>query len=134
MNILEYKEFIDKMNDYETAHAKAIEDFLKEILETFELKAFAWQGYTPSFNDGDPCEYSGGVADFFEYLEDEDEEFQGVIKAWRNQTQEQRNVAESLNFLEDIFKRYDSYGHRFFAWIDEGGKVHAKTADYECGY
>lgn len=65
MKLEELKQKIEDTNREIRDNAKtALEGSFKEIFEEYpELHGFRWTQYTPSFNDGDPCEFTVGDID-----------------------------------------------------------------------
>lgn len=57
---------VTKQNEYEefkktTYTEENLEKLMKEVFDEYKLDALLFVGYTPSFNDGDPCEHNSDV-------------------------------------------------------------------------
>ena len=72
MNINELKEKIKETNKLVSEHAKEVLD--KAFADIFtkypEVVGFKWKQYTPTFNDGDPCEFYLGEPDYILYTKE----------------------------------------------------------------
>lgn len=132
--------------------SKNFKSFLKELfLEYPEVKRLIWEGYTPSFNDGDPCTHSEELYinwtereldDSYDY-EDEDEE-RGRLQFYWNEIlnfegeappeevaidSDLRQILYNFNYVEDNYNT--DYIVQFYM---KDGEVVEKYEYYDCGY
>lgn len=144
---------MSKINEY-LEHQKAIDELVKDngnemIQDLFNglftqyknLDVLFIYGYTPSFNDGDPCYHrqyveveSGDITDRVdEYLDllDEDEEVEYNVNLTYDETV---SITDSVDELEDLFERIYDTGYYIIARREEDGSIDIVNGDYDCGY
>lgn len=102
------------------------------------------QGYTPGFNDGEPCEHSSyfyygeDLKSFAEEYESDDvQEFLDPFKDGFNSVDEERDLDptfhKAVDIADDIIHNY--YGTDYQVMLVIGnGSVKMIKEDYECGY
>lgn len=123
------------------------------IFEKYELNAILFHGYTPSFNDGDPCTHYGDVFDgreVFDYVEfdeiaeltgleeDQEDKFNEKLSAieWEDRstykrTDEWRAVHNDLSTINDIVEYVYETNYNVLVYRDvEDGEVKIKHDDY----
>lgn len=102
------------------------------------IRVIGCTGYTPGFNDGDPCTHSQ------EFWINEDENYKPYLsngQLWDGEG----NEPESYEYKEfekyiDILKQLENVIERMYntdfhiVWYKEDGKVVMKVEDYYCGY
>lgn len=128
-------------------------ELLQEMFEFFfskhpEAKVVSVFGYTPSFNDGDPCTFSANI-EFGDALElatglsdEEQEEIAALFGedsfdeldnpndfGWEHAYQIQNSIDTEL--LRQV---NGEDGWLVIAVADPTGKVHVYEAEYDCGY
>lgn len=133
-------------NKYSQAIADAIEPGLKYIAETYgdKLGAITIVGWTPGFNDGEPCEHSTdymyGYSDLqnygLEYLLDDwfdgDED-----KIKRLLVQDVKVTDEVKMFVATALDGYieEKHGTNYrVSIIFENGTYRIEEDEYDCGY
>jgi hypothetical protein len=147
----------------EESASKDIVDMLKTLMKENPLiKAISWQQYTPSFNDGDPCEFtlSGPFIKFSNevtgagdhgVLDDEDSDkgfhdlqydvntefFKSKMDILNHEDIQQleKTTSEVKKVMNSLFEMEDSL-HSMFG---DGVNVVVtqkglETEDYDCGY
>ena len=104
------------------------------------LKQLAIQGYTPSFNDGDPCVHRTysyiDNGDWAEYDEDKYYDAEKDDYAMVNDiTDEQaRDIKKVLDKFKTILKYQFGTGWEVFISKNSDGSVSINKDDYDCGY
>lgn len=149
----DYRTFI-KANCTEE-NAKLI---LKEIMEKYELDFITFVGYTPYFNDGEPCEHSsytvtdkGENADHFNFdefdgadyedhdyklhVENPDFKYNEKVDAWdwRENREDLNKMNSELEVVEFILEQLYETNYKVFAFVnkdDEIALVHEDYYDY----
>lgn len=119
------------------------------FFEETGLQMITWNQYTPSFNDGEPCEFTVGEAIFVrkgfdpeELLgaeEYEDDELYGTVEysSWRDNAGDDPLSSVCAKFNGFLQQNYDvleqmfdgDYGTTVYLTKDE-----VYTAEYDCGY
>lgn len=119
------------------------------ILTKFNLKVLYYRGYTPGFNDGDPCVHSFEVAisrDYFisnlSFTGDDIHSFTKLESTFYHNAPEQEPFDEetskefwdTLNYYldDEIVSIFDTNNEITFHKID--GKVELFRDDYDCGF
>lgn len=119
-------EVVELQRKAKEARKAALEPFLEALAKSGEVSIITVRGYTPSFNDGEPCEHS---ADFWVNLEqhygdeidmtgDVEEiwdEFQHTYN-WNNQTRQRDYIPEAI---EHNRKLCAEHGHVYLPPSDE---------------
>lgn len=117
--------------------AQEFEPFLKAVLSENEFPFVVMAGYTPSFNDGDICEF-GIYIDFdadrlSEVFEDVD--FSNIDQLTEDQEKNSREVENALHKIEDILQESLGDGWEVIAGFDASGEFHYNfNNEYDCGY
>lgn len=124
------------------ASSAALKEGLADIFNTYEgLETIAWRQYAPSFNDGDPCEFSAhvdsdslfinGVSRWDDEEEDEedDEELPTLTKEQREEIADA--ASELLEALGNEFFE-ETYGNGKTVTLKRNGEH--TTRDYYDGY
>ena len=150
-------DFYSRIEQYTTLKASIVEDlkqdlpgFIEKVLKAADFPFMEMRGYTPGFNDGDPCEFGvhmdmtygfGEYQDRFEnafenadfsnldYLTWEHVRQNGQVRARANQVQKifydlQEILEDALEGNFSILAAFDATG-AFYCEID---------TEYECGY
>lgn len=154
----DYKRINDELNRKLQEHGTTffVGLFQKLFDENQGLNKLAVVGWTPGFNDGEPCTHSSEVfvglthrgysgRNYADYEDREDvTEFfveevndDGEVEDGTNPNAEcttLKQVKEILESFEDIFERV--YHTNFFIKVtrDEDGTVLVDVDDYDCGY
>lgn len=146
----EYRTFI-KANCTEE-NAKLI---LKEIMKTYELDFITFVGYTPSFNDGEPCEHStytvtdksenydhfnfdvleGSNYDDHEYklhVEKSDLKYNEKVDAWdwRENSEEISKMNSELEVVEFILEQVYETNYKVFVFVNKEDKITLVQEEY----
>lgn len=118
----------------------------KFFFEETGIQAVIWNQYTPSFNDGEPCEFTLGdpvfitkgfdSEDLLSADEYEDDELYGTIPYSRYRDYDHplsaacAKFADLLQSIEDVLEStYGNYGTTVYLTKDE-----TYEAEYDCGY
>lgn len=106
-------------------------------------------GYTPGFNDGDPCSHTQYCAfdaeeindtfDFYDYFgdldidEDEVDDLTSKLNS-KLQNKEAYEVERKIDDVEELLERV--YGTDFYLCVlrKEDGTIEINEGDYDCGY
>lgn len=142
---------MSKMNDY-LKHQKAIneltqnhgEEMIQELFErlfssTSALDVVFIYGYTPGFNDGDPCyhrqyvevgsdEVNERIEEYLDIL-DEDESYNDNLSS-----DEADEIVSSIDELSDLFEQIYDTDFYVIARRAEDGSIEIHIGDYDCGY
>lgn len=146
----EYEDFIDKNCTLETA-TEILEGLFKEA----ELDVLLFIGYTPGFNDGDPCEHSSyPVTDSEEIYENEsmyditdydyeDHKYKAEIqsesfiinKDYNSKSYEERAVhREEIDLVNFIFDKLYHTNYQVEVYINKDDEIVVEQSEYYCGY
>lgn len=130
---------------------QSLSPLLADICKEYDLPGIYLYGYTPGFNDGDPCVHSQSTGEYYECEDGEDEhcgvdgefesnEHQTLAEAsnkalgeWRSE--KRKMVEDLLSAMEDAF--HEAYGTDWFLlWEYEpiGNTVILHRGNYDCGY
>lgn len=99
-------EVVELQRKAKEARKAALEPFLEALAASGEVSIITVRGYTPSFNDGEPCEHSadywvnleqhyGDEIDMTGDLEEIWDEFQDTYN-WNNQTRQRDYIPEAI--------------------------------------
>ncbi len=134
---------------YEQEIKDAIDPGLKYIAETYgdELGVITILGWTPGFNDGEPCEHTtehlygyGALANYgLEYLVED--WFEGVENA-EDKIEEllEKEVNTPKEVLEFVWNALENWADRKYEtnyrvhFIFENGTYRIEEDEYDCGY
>lgn len=150
---------MNKFEEY-NSHLNAIRQLVKNhgdemvtgffetlFAENKNLDVVLINGYTPSFNDGDPCSHTqyctfdtdeiNDTFDFYDHFcdEDEDDVDEKVEKLNANLSNtESYDIERKMDGIEDLLERV--YDTDFYICIlrNEDGSIEINTGDYDCGY
>lgn len=124
-----------------------VEALFQEIFDQHEgLNFVLIRGYTPGFNDGEPCTHSQntfvGANDYGNYLDFEDYELYEEFGVEEGETENHINKdCKSLKEAKAQIEAYDEIIERVFitnfdlkVTKGEDGKVKVVEDDYWCGY
>ena len=142
--------------------AALLSGVFKEFFEKYQgMKKVIIQGYTPSFNDGDPCEhssmsgnglyemkesrwtssgyraYSDGVTEQYEGffdLELTDDERDIVAFANDKFNGNEKEMNTDLGVIEQIADMVYDTNYVLYVTLEEDGSVNIDHEDYDCGY
>ena len=127
---LTLKEQIAELKKQATAQGKSyLEQAAKVIFDKYpELDGFRWHQYTPSFNDGEPCEFS--VSDVEVRMEgDEEDEYE-----WKYDDSPGaaacEEAAELVHSVDDEQLK-DIFGNNIEVTVTRDG---VSIDEYDCGY
>lgn len=157
-----YNEIFDKKKEYEDFMKQkcTLENLtliLDDVFDEYKLDLLGFIGYTPSWNDGEPCEHSsyavddGEIFDHFDFsdytgeeyeshdyllhVEEEEISYNEMVNEWdyethRDQRREYNKVLDNINFiLESIY--YTNY--KVLVYRNKEGKIiveHEEHYDY----
>ena len=119
----------------------AIVEAIKPVFDRSygRLREVRVHGYTPSFNDGDPCTFRMNVDDCkvngFDGYEDDEDHDDGYLG--RHDTQiVQEDVSASLSIFDDDDweSAFNSYGFEVVFTKNDDGSISLTEEDYDCGY
>ena len=158
-NIEEYLDIKQKVEDIKKEMVAKLSELIEYIMRKEDIKNFLAVGYTPSFNDGDPCEYyfTSGVdaCEYFDsHIEDlfieigDDTEFidemdftdkvlYNLAKSFGLDSGSEVDYApedkkfRAFDCISDIFESHNPYGMSYFANIDSDGNFKIEFNDYE---
>jgi hypothetical protein len=138
--IAEYKEFREKTKLKEK---EFFELLLTTVLKDNKvLKSIAVKGYTPGFNDGDPCVHSIDMMYPSTYHEDQEE----YIEQLNNHFDDISHLIPEIKFDKNVLPNeieyiIDELSESVYGtdWIiifylDENQKLVFKKVDYSCGH
>lgn len=124
-----------------------VEALFQEIFDQHEgLNFVLIRGYTPGFNDGEPCTHSQntfvGANDYGSYLDFEDYELYEEFGVEEGETENHINKdCKTLKEAKAQIEAYDEIIERVFVTNfdlkitkGEGGKVKVVEDEYDCGY
>lgn len=127
------KLFEDKIR--ETGKELVVE-LLEEIGDRYP--GFAVVGYTPGFNDGDPCEHTEYIVDFDEVedygLEDHFEHLDFESSRGTLLPHEEKKLETVQNMFERYAREVHHTDYLIVAYRDDNGEIHFEVSDYDCGY
>lgn len=153
--------FRKQIQAFEEELRKSAEGNLSEIFkELFDkhqgLRKIVYQGYTPSFNDGEPCEHSsqGSVCNvywrtysFGPYLSGDDlaeqyEDFFELDSDKETQHIEHSNIAcvdlsaaeQDVNALTEVIDIVYGTNYQVLITLEDDGSVTIESDEYDCGY
>lgn len=142
------------------ARKAALEPFLDELAKSGTVSIITVRGYTPSFNDGEPCEHS---ADFWVNIKshaynevdmtgDLEEVFDELVGSWRPSEDEIKTNRELCAAKGHVYDEpskeitdaiqaviYDSieedYGTNYYvSFVLKDGKFERHEGEYDAGY
>lgn len=114
-----------------------IETFGKILTDNPKLEAVSFTGYTPSFNDGEPCVFRIGEIDF-KFKDEEDKEnyddWVSEYDVYGNEV-EVGDISEVLGEMSGIISDvFGEYGFRAIFTRELCAKEEIKVEEYDCGY
>lgn len=142
------------------ARQAAMQPFLQALAESGAVSAIIVRGYTPGFNDGEPCEHSASMfVNFREFVEDDladrlDEfglELNDELVDGLNYGQHEANAAlcaehgyiyerpsaEILKAIQEIIfdtAEEENETDYYVSYLLKDGKFEVSQGDYSCGY
>lgn len=154
--------FRKQIKAFEEKLRKSAEGNLSEIFkELFDkhqgLRKIAYQGYTPSFNDGEPCEHRsrGSVCNvrWYEFrdgrrwltgddLAESCEDFFELESDKETQHIEHANIAcvdlsaaeQDVNALTEVIDIVYDTNYQVLITLEDDGSVTVESDEYDCGY
>lgn len=137
--------------EYETIRSALSEDVSKNfkvivegLLRENHFPYLVVSGYTPSFNDGDPCTftlncdiiYGEGTEYVIEQFDNADWSNIENIDVEGELKESAHAIEKTISTLEELLElSFGSYGWRVLAGIDADGNFHYHLdTDYDCGY
>lgn len=160
-------EVTNKIKELEAQYKKAVNDAAAEVTAEILKSGIPFiviLGWTPGFNDGEPCEHSTDYMYSFDQLEDHGIELDFLsddvqeelndVPAWRAPQEVKDAYDSDFNKIsgydfrirnKDVESAIDNvlipafdnaYGtnYKITIWRDSDGVVHLEQDDYECGY
>jgi hypothetical protein len=116
---------------------EALKESVKPVFEKFDkVTSISVWGYTPSFNDGDPCRFNMNTEDCeINEINLDDDESEDSEFSYEETSEIQKYVAEQLSaFDEDEWESgFNEYGFKVTFSVHDG-EVHIEEEDYDCGY
>lgn len=146
--LTQYEQVNAELNKQIKENGKAfMESLFQEIFDRHEgLKVAAIVGYTPGFNDGDPCSHSHQVftgykaRSWYDFQEEagnfeEDFEYDEESKTCINDACKSLEQARiDIEIYDEIIERVYDTDFRIVITKGEDGKVSVSVDEYECGY
>jgi hypothetical protein len=155
--------FRQKIAEFEAELRKSAETNLAEIFkELFDkhqgLRKIVYQGYTPSFNDGEPCEHSslGSVCNVYwmeyykgegqylsgddlheqyeEFFELESDEETYYIKHANSECLDLDAAEQDVTTLSEIIDIVYYTNFVVYITLEDDGSVTVESNEYDCGY
>jgi hypothetical protein len=117
--------------------AQEFEPLLKAVLIENDFPYIVMAGYTPSFNDGDICEFEIYLDFDADRLSDvfEDTDFSNIKQLTKEQEKNCRGVEKTFLKIQDILQEALGDGWEIIAGFDASGEFHYNFNDeYDCGY
>ena len=120
-----------------------INTLFQEIFDQHDgLNVVAILGYTPSFNDGDPCShnsfiYTGDNNDFVDEIGSFEETFEYDEENEEHLNSKCTTLAEAYNQVsayEEIIERIYGTNFQLIVTRNEDGSVDVSEDEYDCGY
>lgn len=112
-----------------------------------DLEMVLVYGYTPGFNDGDPCSHTQysifdgneiidtvDLLDILEFDEDEDEDDALENINSKLSSTEAQKIERKIDAVDDLLERVYYTDFYVFARRLEDGTIEIDKGDYECGY
>lgn len=130
---------------------------LTEIMSEYELDFITFVGYTPSFNDGEPCEHSSYVVtdqsensehfgfdefhgadyedhDYKLHVEDENLKYNEKVEAWsrdyRINIENIKSMDEKLEVVEFIFEQEYMTNYKVFVFVNKNDEIEIVQEEY----
>lgn len=141
-------EIVEQQKEFFKEVQNKFKEGMKKVFEEVpELHAISWQQYTPSFNDGEPCENCLGEVYFhvdeslipLEEQTGEDDTEDGGVSAWdiKNREGISQEFKTFISTFSKEFHELDTLLERIFGTnqqirIDRNGKI--TVEEYDCGY
>ena len=141
MNLKELRDHLKKIDDdHRDARKNVFADFLQNLGTSTGVKLVCVTGWTPGFNDGDPCEHTQVTVltkDGAEQEGWEDDELPDNCSFDMNDSLSKSTVKDIVKLFDGAFadviaNTYDT-NYRVF-YVFEDGKVKTHQEDYDCGY
>lgn len=139
--INEYLEHKNAIDSLVKGHSKEmIQDLFNELFTKYKnLDVVFIYGYTPGFNDGDPCyhrqyvevdseEITERVEEYLDLL-DEEVEYNSNLTG-----DEISDITDSVDDLEDLFEHIYDTDYYIIARKEEDGSITIDNGEYDCGY
>lgn len=154
--------FRQKIAEFEAELRKSAETNLAEIFkELFDkhqgLRKIVYQGYTPSFNDGEPCEHSsqGSVCNvhwktypsgnkwltgddlheqYEEFFELESDEETNYVKHINSECLDLDAAEQDVATLSEIIDIVYYTNFVVYITLEDNGSVTVESDEYDCGY
>lgn len=152
--IAKREEFAEyKKNTYTEKNLKLI---LEEMFTKYKLDILVFRGYTPGFNDGDPCEHSTDWFDdeeMFYYIdgaEDGDfddyedhsykfdfanlEKVNEYVNAMSYGTEERNEFNTYGSVIVDIMDELQGTDYKYIIYVNKEDQIIIEHEEYYCGY
>lgn len=144
----EYKMHLSAINSLVKTDGDAMVKGFFETLFTDhkDLDMVLVYGYTPGFNDGDPCyhtQYSildgeeiNDTVDLWDILEIDGDEDEDVLENINSKVSrdDSRKIENKIDGIEDLLERvYDTDFYLFVRRLEDG-TIEIDNGDYNCGY
>ena len=128
-----------------------IKNIYSEYLEPNNILLVNFTGYTPGFNDGDPCSHSSDFvmiekfpdevktsADIKDFIAENDGTYayeDSEATLFKSKSKQYSAVSLILsNFDERVLEFLYSTNYSFTVWKDFEGEIRYKYDDYDCGH
>ena len=146
MTFAEKSQVITSANDAINDLIKATQKVYKQVIEAFlkeneDISYIMLTGYTPSFNDGEPCTFTMH-AGFDEVPSEFEEKYPDIagrmtdngLSFYKNENWKAFNDLISSDLALHCFERtFNPYGFQATYHIEDGELV-VNEYDYDCGY
>ncbi|SCW95366.1 hypothetical protein [Ancylobacter rudongensis] len=158
-SILAINTKIERLNEEaKTERQKALAPFLEALAKSGEVSAIIVRGYTPGFNDGEPCEHSADVFVNIEEIYGEDlqdtdaggnlpeELFEELSYGSADANRElctkfghvyDKPSAEIMNAIRTLIfatAEEENSTNYFLSYVLKDGKFEIASGEYDCGY
>ena len=139
----------NKIDKYKKAKQELIESCKETLIEAFKeflekhkdkIDSASFVGYTPSFNDGDPCTFGVGSIDLKDKNKDDDYSWLCVYDTEycddKKLCADIEKLEKLISELEDVLPSAfnNEYGFRAIFTLKDCAKNKIVVEDYDCGY
>ena len=149
MELEQYIQLKEKMEGFERDLSEDMPKLVESLMRYRNIPHVCLIGYTPSFNDGDPCVFT-----FYEDIDvlnyDCDSVFSEnnsvasvVLSLYNNEPvfsfdspeyKERKEKYSIFDRFEDVFEKSSYHGFCIAAYIDDQGDFHYTEEEYHPGY
>ncbi|WNV47286.1 hypothetical protein ENKO_177 [Klebsiella phage fENko-Kae01] len=139
--IQDYRMHVNAAKELVEKHGKEmVQSFFEDLFNKYpNLDMVFIYGYTPGFNDGEPCYHiqyniidSDEIQDYvYDYIDDLDEDIEINHKISNEQS---REIDKEIDSIDGLLE--EEYGTDWYILVkrNEDGSVELQDGDYDCGY